>query len=79
MSLGPSVGYVAMTKRNVGTMPDVPSLLQRALVGLVDRSRRHAWFVVLVGLLLAGASGLYASRHLGISTDTDQMFAASLP
>ena len=68
-----------MTKRNVGTMPDVPSLLQRALVGLVDRSRRHAWLVVLVGLLLAGVSGLYASRHLGISTDTDQMFAASLP
>ena len=43
-----------MTKRNVGTMPDVPSLLQRALVGLVDRSRRHAWTVVLVGMLLAG-------------------------
>ena len=35
--------------------------------------------MVLVGLLLAGASGLYASRHLGINTDTDQMFAASLP
>ena len=68
-----------MTKRPVSAMPDEATLLQRALVGLVDRSRRHAWFVVLVGMLLAGASGLYASRHLGINTDTDQMFAASLP
>ena len=68
-----------MTKRSVSAMPDEATLLQRALVGLVDRCRRHAWCVVLVGLLLAGASGLYASRHLGINTDTDQMFAASLP
>ena len=68
-----------MSERKFSTIPDVPSLLQRALVGLVDRSRRHAWFVMLVGLLLAGASGLYANRHLGINTDTDQMFAASLP
>ena len=56
-----------------------PSLLQRALVGLVDASRRHAWTVVLVGLLLAAGSGLYASRHLGVNTNTDQMFSASLP
>ena len=68
-----------MSERKFSTIPDVPSLLQRALVGLVDQSRRHAWFVMLVGLLLAGASGLYANRHLGINTDTDQMFAASLP
>ena len=68
-----------MSKRQASIMPDVASLLQHALVGLVDRSRRHAWFVVIAGILLAGASGLYASRHLGINTDTDQMFAASLP
>ncbi len=68
-----------MTKRRVSAMPDEATLLQRALVGLVDRSRRHAWFVVVVGMLLAGASGLYASQHLGINTDTDQMFAATLP
>ena len=55
------------------------SLLQRALVRLVDASRRHAWTVVLAGILLAVGSGLYASRHLGVNTDTDQMFSASLP
>ena len=55
------------------------SLLQRALVHLVDASRRHAWTVVLAGILLAVGSGLYASHHLGVNTDTDQMFSASLP
>src|SRR5580704_5618843 len=54
-------------------------LLQRGLVGLVDHCRRHALWVVLAGVVLAGASGLYASRHLGINTDTGQMFEASLP
>ena len=33
----------------------------------------------LGGIVLAAASGLYASRHLGIDTDTDRMFDASLP
>jgi uncharacterized protein len=55
------------------------SLLQRALVRLVDASRRHAWTVVLAGILLAAGSGFYASRHLSVNTDTDQMFSASLP
>ena len=55
------------------------SLLQRALVRLVDASRRHAWTVVLAGILLAAGSGFYASHHLGVNTDTDQMFSASLP
>ena len=51
----------------------------RALVGWVDFCRRHALLVVLSGIVLAAASGLYASRHLGIDTDTDQMFDARLP
>src|SRR6201994_4171330 len=55
------------------------SLLQCALVRLVDASRRHAWTVVLTGILLAIGSGLYASHHLGVNTDTDQMFSGSLP
>jgi hopanoid biosynthesis associated RND transporter like protein HpnN len=55
------------------------SFLERALVRLVDASRRHAWMVVLAGILTAAGSGVYASRHLGVNTDTDQMFSASLP
>ena len=52
---------------------------QRALMRLVDASRRHAWTVVLAGILLAAGSAFYASHHLGVNTDTDQMFSASLP
>jgi len=55
------------------------SLLRHALVRLVDTSRSHAWTVVLTGVLLAAGSGFYASRHLSVNTDTDQMFSASLP
>lgn len=48
------------------------------LVGLVDLSRRHCLLVVLLGLALAVFSGWYAAGHLGVSTDTDKMFAESL-
>ena len=54
-------------------------LFQRLLVGLVDYCRRHGLLVVLGGLALAGFAGVYAAHHLGISTDTDEMFARSLP
>jgi hopanoid biosynthesis associated RND transporter like protein HpnN len=49
------------------------------LVGLVDLCRRNALSVIFAGLLLVFFSGWYASGHLGITTDTDKMFAASLP
>lgn len=58
--------------------PDV-SALQRLLVWLVGTSRRHAWAVVIAGLLFSTGAGVYATRHLGVNTDTDQMFSASLP
>ena len=49
------------------------------LVGLVDFCRRNALFVVFAGILLVIFSGWYAAGHLGITTETDEMFAASLP
>ncbi len=52
---------------------------QRLLAGLVDYCRRHAVPVFAVALAVAGFAGFYAAHHLGISTDTDKMFAASLP
>jgi uncharacterized protein len=54
-------------------------MLQRLLVGLVEFSRRNALAVVLASLVLAAFSGWYASGHLGVSTDTDKMFSATLP
>jgi uncharacterized protein len=52
---------------------------QRLLVGLVDFCRRHAVLVIGAAAILAAFSGVYAASHLRISTDTDKMFAASLP
>jgi hopanoid biosynthesis associated RND transporter like protein HpnN len=49
------------------------------LVSLVDFCRRNALFVIFASVLLVAFSGWYAAGHLSITTDTDQMFAASLP
>ena len=54
-------------------------MLIRLLVRLVDFSRRQAGAVVFGGLLLAVFAGWIASAHLGVSTDTDLLFADSLP
>ena len=54
-------------------------MLIRLLVRLVDFSRRHSLFVVFGGVLLAVFAGWFASGHLGVSTDTDLLFKASLP
>lgn len=54
-------------------------MLIRLLVRLVDFSRRHAWPVVGGGVLLAIFAGWIASFTLGVSTDTDLLFKASLP
>ncbi|HEV2099471.1 MAG TPA: MMPL family transporter [Stellaceae bacterium] len=52
---------------------------QRLLAGLVGFCRCHGLLVVALGLALAGFAGFYAVHHLGISSDTDEMFASSLP
>lgn len=50
-----------------------------SLVRLVDYSRRHAVMIVLGGILLAVLAGAMSSAMLGVSTDTDKMFAEHLP
>ena len=54
-------------------------MLNRLLAGLVDASRRRALLVLLAGLVLAVLSCVVAAARLGVTTDTDQMFAESLP
>jgi len=53
--------------------------LASLLARLVDWSRRRAALVVCAGLILAVLGGLFSATHLGIITDTDQMFPSSLP
>lgn len=54
-------------------------MLNRLLVGLVDLSRRNARLVVVVGFVLAGISVWMAATHLGVTTNTDEMFSSTLP
>ncbi len=54
-------------------------MLNRLLAGLVDASRRYALLVFFAGLLLAVLACGVAVRHLGVSTDTDQLFSDTLP
>ncbi|HET9148178.1 MAG TPA: MMPL family transporter, partial [Acetobacteraceae bacterium] len=44
-----------------------------------DFSRRRTPFVILLFLVLIAGGMTYAARHLSIDTDTDHLFAASLP
>jgi hypothetical protein len=53
--------------------------LPRLLAHLAELCHRRAVLVCLIGALLAAFSALFASGHLGVSTDTDDLFAASLP
>ncbi len=54
-------------------------MLNRLIVGLADFSQRHALAVTLGGFLLAVLAAFYSVSHLDVSTDTDRMFASSLP
>ena len=46
---------------------------------LVDASRRHAWLTTLIFALLAAVCVWFADGHLRIDSDTDHLFASSLP
>ncbi len=49
------------------------------LRSLTERCARHAAAVVVIGLVLGVLAGLVSYSRLGISTDTDALFADSLP
>lgn len=53
--------------------------VQSKLAAIARLSSRHALWVVLVGILLGLGSAVYTARHLGIDTDTDNLFSSSLP
>jgi len=53
--------------------------MQRLLVLVVGTSARYAWLVMPGGLIAAVLAALFALHHLGVTTDTDTLFSASLP
>ncbi len=54
-------------------------MLSRLLAALAEGSRRHAALVLAAATLIAVLSGWLAFARLGVTTDTDELFAASLP
>lgn len=54
-------------------------MLIRFLVSVVDFSRRHSLSFIAGGILLGVFAAWFAMHHLGVTTDTDQMFSSSLP
>ena len=53
--------------------------LSHLLVAVIGFCRRFALAVVVGGVALTGGAFYLASARLGISTNTDQLFADSLP
>jgi hypothetical protein len=53
--------------------------LSSLLVAVVENSRRHAALVALLAVVVAALSLWAASTRLGVTTDTDTLFAQNLP
>jgi hopanoid biosynthesis associated RND transporter like protein HpnN len=51
----------------------------RLIIGTVRLASRHAWLTILAALVLAGLGFFYTAGHLRIDTDTNNLFARSLP
>ncbi len=49
------------------------------IVGIVGACSRRAWLVVAAALLIAFAGMYYTAGHLKVDTDTNHLFAQSLP
>ena len=54
-------------------------MLRSSVYRTVDFCARHAWWVILLSLLLAAASTVYATRHFAIKTDVTDLFPRDLP
>ena len=50
-------------------------MLTSLIVRIIDFCTRYAWQVVVVGLVLAGTSGVYAARHFAINSDVSTLLS----
>jgi uncharacterized protein len=53
-------------------------MLRSSIVRVVDTCSRHPFWVILIALFLALASGVYAARNFAIKTDIKDMFPPTL-
>lgn len=54
-------------------------MLKSIIVRIVDFCTWLAWPVIILGLLAAAASSVYAVRHFGITTDISQLISTNAP
>jgi len=55
------------------------AMLRSSVFRTVDFCTRHAWWVIVLALVLAAASTDYAVRHFAIKTDVTDLFPPDLP
>lgn len=53
-------------------------MLTRTIVSLVRFCTRHAWLVILAGVALAAAAGVYSHRNFAINTDVATLISPDL-
>jgi len=54
-------------------------MLKKAIVRTVDTCVRHPWLVVLVALVLSGASAVYVARNFAITTNIAALISSNPP
>jgi hypothetical protein len=54
-------------------------MLKKAIVRTVDTCVRHPWFVVLIALVLSGASAVYVARNFAITTNIAALISSNPP
>ena len=54
-------------------------MMKRSIIHLVDFAIQRPWWTIIVALLLAATSGVYAVRHFAIKTDTKALISRNLP
>src|SRR5436190_23134910 len=54
-------------------------MLKSKLAQIVVLCTRHAWAVIIVGVLSGIVAGIYAARHFAIDTDIGKLISPDLP
>ena len=54
-------------------------MIKSSVVRLVDLCSRYPWWVIVIALVLASVSGVYAARNFGIKTDINELISDQLP
>lgn len=54
-------------------------MLKSAIVAIIDFCTRNAYGTIVIGLLLAVASGYYSAQHFAINTDVNTLISHDLP